>query len=305
MKDKALIFSGSGNPVFARKLSEMLKAPMGKQEVGKYPNDEIRVRILEEINNKTVIVVQTLASPIESNFFEFALLVDALRRSNPKTIIGVIPWLAYSLQDEQFLPGEAISAKLISQWLDCLRLNVIIIVDVHSNKVVSNFKTKTIIVPQIEIIKDIIQQRISMNTIFVAPDSGSDERTKTIANRFKIKMLTLNKIRDRYTGKIHYTEFHENVSGKDCFIFDDVIITGNTVIDSALLLKEHGAKSIVVYCTHALFAKDSIPRIKQSPIDELVVTDTLLISKNQQFNKLKIISAVPAVANSINYLLNK
>ena len=305
MKTKPIIFSGSAHPAFAKNLATLLKARLGRSDIRKFPNGELRLRILDEVRGQTVIVVQSLHNPSELHLVEFALLVDAVKQSSCSKIIGVVPWLAYSLQDEQFLPGEPVSVKLIASWIDCLKLSVLLLLDVHSNKGVSYFKTPIRNVTHAEIFGQHVMTRSTNQTVIVAPDQGAVKRAQSIASEVKSEVLVLEKSRDRFSGAIHYQSGTPDVRGKDCIICDDVVITGDTLVESATILKENDASSVVVYCTHALFSQGSTQAISESPIENLIVSDTIPIQKEFWFEKLEIVSAIPATAKALRPLLKE
>ncbi|OGY18403.1 MAG: hypothetical protein A2900_03960 [Candidatus Chisholmbacteria bacterium RIFCSPLOWO2_01_FULL_50_28] len=305
MKETLTIVSGSSHPAFAEGLAEFLQASVTKRELSVFPNGELRARILGDVRGKTVVVVQSLFGSAGAQLIEFALLIDAVKRGFPQKVIGIIPWLAYSLQDEQFRTGEPISSESIARLIDALKLSELILIDLHSLRTASYFKTQTRVIAPSEIFKDMLIGRYTENTLIVAPDDGARTRAMELASLVNGRVLVLKKVRDRQTLKIEYGKVKGNVAGKDCILCDDVVVTGDTLVEAATLLKESGAKSAAAFCTHALFIKGSSDRISRSQIDEITVTDTLPITKAQQFDKLKIVSAIPAVGRAVSALTKK
>lgn len=301
-----IVFSGSSNPALATSIAKHLEVKLGKIQINKFSNQELRIRIQDKVANKPILVIQSLNFPTENHFFELSLIVDAVKRESPEYVIGVIPWLAYSLQDRLFKKGEPVAAEVISKFIDSLELDLVVLIDVHSRKVQSYFKTSNIHIPLAEIFINETKRIQSKNLIIIAPDEGASQRARELSNLLGFGVLQMNKVRDIETGKIKFSSFEQDIDGKDCLMCDDVVITGGTLIDAAKILRENGAKSVTVFCTHAILANNSLEKIEKSQIDKLVVSDTIYHPKTKTSKKLKKISVAPLIASKLkDYLHSK
>jgi ribose-phosphate pyrophosphokinase len=238
----------------------------------------------------------------QTSLVELLFLADAARLLKPKRMICVIPWLAYSLQDKQFQKGEPVSAESIAKLIDGLDFDHLILIDLHSKLVQGYFKTKRTEIKETDIFLTKLQTGVSQNSIAVAPDSGAFRRTKLFADALHIPLLALEKKRNPDSGKIESLTFNGSVDGKECLIFDDVIITGSTLAQAAKLLKIRGAKSVRVFCTHPIFAPGSLDKVMSGNIDEMTISDTIPLSMNMKLPRLKIVSCVPAVSRVLRSL---
>jgi ribose-phosphate pyrophosphokinase len=302
MNENQVIVSGSVHPELARKLSESLKVQLASCVIGKFPNGELRVRILDDLAGKTVILVQSMAVRPQTALIELILLADATRLMKPKRMICVIPWLAYSLQDRQFQKGEPVSAEIIAKLIDGLDFDHLILTDLHSSLVQGYFKTKRIEIKETDIFLPNLQTEASQKSIAIAPDAGALQRTKLFADALHIRLVAFEKKRNLESGKIESLTFKGSVDGKECLIFDDVIITGSTLAQAAKLLKKRGAKSVRVFCTHPIFAPGSLGKVMSGNIDEMTVSDTIPLPINMNLPRLKIVSCVPAISHILRSL---
>lgn len=303
MSTDAVILTGSAHPKFAEDLAASLGSPLGKLNRSAFPNDEVRVRVIEDLSGKDVVVVQTLSAPAERHFLEFSLIVDAARSLGPKRVFGVIPWFAYSLQDRDFLKGEPISTRVVAGFLDSLRLDGLLGADLHSPLVRSYITTPFLEISEAEIFAGFLKASKTSETVIVAPDQGAAERTRKIAQELDCPFVGMRKKRNLETGAIITLKLEGKVVGKHCIVCDDVIITGGTLIKSAELLKRRGASSVTVCCTHPVFAAGSTDKLQQSQIDRIIVSDTVAWKKTKAHTKLDSISCIPSLAEKLNVFI--
>jgi len=196
MNENSVIVSGSVHPELARKLSESLKVQLASCVIGKFPNGELRVRIVDDLQAKTVILVQSMSGRPQTALVELVFLADAARLLKPNKIICVIPWLAYSLQDRQFQKGEPVSAESAAHLVDGLTVDHLIFIDLHSSLVKGYFKTALTEIKESQIFLSSLQAQSMQNTVAVAPDAGALQRTKFFAEALHIPLLSLEKKRD-------------------------------------------------------------------------------------------------------------
>lgn len=295
------IFSGTSNQPLAEKISRILKTPLGKMELVRFPDGECRVRIEENIKGKTVFLLQSFSRSVDEHLLEFCLMADSARRLGAQKIVGLIPWLGYSKQDREFRLGEAVSVEVIAKILSCAELSKIIFFDLHSQLIKKYFAIPIEELSAREELYRALKQDFpeTFSLVIISPDKGGKGRAEKFAGNYKLPVVYLEKTRDLTTGKINYQKGSEDLSGKTAVIFDDIINRGGTVIKAADVLKEMGAENVVVLATHGVLAGEAPQSLEVSQIDKVYLTDTIYIPKERQFPKLKIVSVAQILANNM------
>lgn len=283
------IFSGSSNIPLATRIAKKLNTPLSDIQLSKFPNGETRVWVQEDVRRENAVLIQSFSEPVDFHIVEFALMADALKRCGARKIVGVIPWLGYSLQDKAFRPGEPIAAKVIADFIskDVKRH---ILVNLHSDSITGFFPVPATQVSALETFVAYAKKQGIKNAVVVSPDFGGIKRARVFANKLDLPLVNINKERNRVTGKVTVRGISEPVTDKTCLVIDDIISTGSTLLETARILRHNGAKTIRFFATHALFSEGSHKKFASSEIDELVVTDTVLVPEEKQFKKLKIVS---------------
>lgn len=291
------VFSGSSNPVLARKIAKELKAKMGKVRLSRFPNFEARVWIKEEMTNTQAVVVQSLSFPPDEHLMEFCLMVDALKRLGVKKTICVIPWLGYCVQDKVFRTGEPLSSKVISNILQSLKINHLVALDLHNETVSGFFDMPFTHLSSTSIFVNYFKKRKAIDTI-ISPDVGALRKATEIAQALKLPLAIINKKRGLETGKVSILGINGPVKGKKGLIVDDFISTGNTLIQTAKFLKSKGIKKVYAALTHHFYIQNVQEKIEKSFLDQLFVTDTIQ-APEKKYRKLKILSAAGLIAQTI------
>jgi len=289
-----LIFSGSSNKNIAKKLAKELKIRLGKIELSRFANDEARVWIKEKKVGRKAVVVQSLSQPTDHHLIEFCLICDALKRKGVKEIIGVIPWLGYSKQDKVFREGESLSVKVIAKMLQVAGLEKIVTFDLHNLAILGFFDIPLINLSANQLFIEHFKSKVDENTIVVAPDAGAVKSSSSFAQKLGVDVTYIDKKRDLNSGKVMIKGVSGKVKGKNVLIVDDMLATGETLIETAKFLKKEKVQSIKVAVTHHLYVDGVQEKIDKSKIDELMVTDT--VKQKDKSNKLKIISVVGMLA---------
>ena len=284
------IFSGSSNKPLAEKIAKHLKVKLGKIELSTFTNGEARVWVQEDVNNQDCVIVQSFSEPVDRMIIEFLLIVDGLVRAGAEKIFAVIPWMAYSLQDKVFRSGEPIAAKVIAHLASGSGVSRVFTTDLHNDSVVGFFEVPVMHYTGRELFTNYIKENVKNNSVVVAPDFGSMKRSRVFANELNLNQVFINKERDRQTGEITIHGISKPVSGKTCLIFDDLINTGRTVASTARYLKKQGAKSIIFCATHHLYLEPALKALENSPVDKVVVTDSVYSSQQKKWKNLEIVS---------------
>lgn len=280
------IFSGSSSATLAKKVAENLNISLGQIELSRFGNGENKVWIKEDCQNETVFILQNFCDPVDSNIMQFCLMVDAARRMNPKKIIGVIPWLGYAKQNKVFRPGEPLAAEVVARIVSGSGVDEVILLDVHSESV-KNFFT----VPVRELsARELMVQWLNSsmaeknNCVIVAPDQGAIERNKYVAEELQLPLLIIDKQRDLTTGHVTIKGIHdvknshstiEPFNHTTVLMFDDMILSGATVVKDVEFLKSLGAADIYFFATHFCTTEKTDANLRQTPVKKIVVTNSL------------------------------
>jgi ribose-phosphate pyrophosphokinase len=301
-----MIFAGSSNKPLAEKIAKYLNLTLSPLEINVFPDGERRVRVLENVVDKDTFVVQSTCPPVDTNYMELFLIIDALKRSGAKSVTGIVPYLGYQRQDHIFRDGEAVSLEVVTQILQKVGLSKIICFDLHSVKVPEIFSIPVVHLSALPLFADKIKEITKAQEeegVLVSPDMGGIRRIKLLSESLSnTPFATIVKNRDLETGEIIDSVIEGNVKGKTVFIIDDMISTGETIVSAAKILKEKGAGKIYVFATHGVLS-DEAPRLLESDILEKVyLTDSVLIPKEKEFAKLETLSIADIIAQNLNSL---
>lgn len=299
MKD-FLLFSGSSNTPLAQEVAKRLNVPLGKVELSRFADGELRPWIQEDVRDKTVFVLESLSYPMDEHVMEMSLMGDAIRRSAPKTMIAVIPYLGYARQDKLHRPGEPVSARVIARFLEVSKYKEMMSVDLHNDAIVGFYQIPVTHVTALDILAAEVKKMNLKNAVVVSPDVGGVKRARNLAYLLDLPMIVMEK--KRFLDRRDVSEAFQiigDVKGKTAIIIDDVISTGGTISDSARSLKEAGAIHVSVLATHGVLAGEAVAKLEASPADDILITNTIHVTKDKQFKKLRIVSVAPLIADAI------
>ncbi len=296
------VFAGNSNMHLAKNIAEYLGLPMGKSTVGLFSDGEISVDIHESVRGSDVFVVQSTSKPANRNLMELLIMCDAFKRASAGRITAVVPYFGYARQDRKSKSRDPISAKLVANLITVSGADRVLTMDLHAPQIqgffdipVDNLFGMPILAPHIE--KKIADYRD--NVTAVSPDIGSVNRTRTLATRLNVPMAIVDKRRQK-ANVSEVMNIIGDIDGRDVILFDDIIDTAGTLCNAANAIKARGAKTITAYATHAVLSGNARSNIMNSSIDEVVVLDTIELSEEQRFEKLKIVSVAPVFAEAIS-----
>lgn len=303
MKD-FLLFSGSSNTPLAHLVAKLLHTKLGDIDLSRFADGEIRPWIQEDVRDKTVFVIESLSYPMDEYVMELALIGDAIRRSAPKTMVAVIPYMGYARQDRQHRLGEPVSARVIAKFIEVSKFKEVITVDLHNDAIVGFFQIPVSHISALDVLTQEVKKMSLPRPVVVSPDVGGVKRARNLAYALDVPMVVMEKKRflDRHDTSESFQIIGE-VRGMDAIIIDDIISTGGTIAHSATSLKDAGTRSVTVLASHAVFAGDASQKLSDAPIDTLAVTDTIQLPKDKLFSKLRIVSAAPLIADAISSII--
>lgn len=299
MNASFILFSGTSNPALASSVSSILKIPLGSIEITRFIDNECRVHVLEDVKGEEVFVLQSLSAVADQHLVELCLIGQAAKSLGARRVTAVIPWMGYSKQDKAFRKGEAVSASLVAKFIEVAGFDAVMTVELHSENVVPFFHIPVKELSTHELLGASLKRLNLLGTIVVSPDAGGKSRSARFAKTVGLPIVYLEKDRDKVTGKVTVTGVKGDVGGKDVVIFDDIINTGATAIKTSQFLKSHGARRIFFLATHAVLAGDASAKLAASPIDRIVVTDTIVVPKEKRFEKLTIVSVAQLLADAL------
>lgn len=273
MLDTLRIFAGNANPKLARDIAEYLGLQLGEAEVGRFSDGEIHVRIDENIRGCDVFIVQPTCAPSD-NLLELLVMIDAARRASASRVTAVIPYFGYARQDRKDQPRVPITAKLVANLITVAGANRVLTMDLHSSQIQGFFDIPFDHLYAAPVLIEHFRGLAIPNLVVVAPDVGSIKMARAYAKRLSASLALVDKRRSR-PDETEVMNVIGSVDGMNVVIFDDVISTGSTITKAAKVLQEHGARQVFVGATHAAFSNQAISALEESPVREVVITDSI------------------------------
>jgi ribose-phosphate pyrophosphokinase len=296
-RDDFKVFSGNANPALAKKICDILGVPLAEAKVSRFADGEIDVQILESVRGTDCYVIQPTCNPVNDNLMELLIFMDALRRASAGRITAVIPYYGYARADRKPAPRVAITAKLAANLITSAGATRVITLDLHAAQIQGFFDIPLDHLYSRPAILEYIRNRNFENTVVVSPDVGSVERARSFAKRLDMGLVIIDKRRPRPNEAVVYNIIGD-VKGKTCFIFDDLVDTAGTLCQVAYSIKEQGAAKIIAAATHGVLSRDAVEKIDKSPIEELILSDTIPVNASKSA-KIKVVSVAPILAEAI------
>lgn len=298
---RLMLISGRAHPELAEEVAKELDIELVPTSAYDFANGEIYVRFGESVRGCDAFVLQSHCAPINQWVMEQLLMVDALKRASAKRITMIAPFFAYSRQDKKHLGREPISARLMADLFQTAGAHRLMSVDLHTAQIQGFFDGPVDHLWALPLLTKYIKGRVhSENLTVVSPDAGRVRVADLWSDRLGAPLAIIHKRRDpnqANVAKVH--ELVGEVRGRTCVLVDDMIDTGGTIVQAAQALVDGGAKSVIVAATHAILSDPAIDRLKDSPIDEVVVTNTLPIAPEDRFDGLTVLSIAPLIAQAI------
>jgi ribose-phosphate pyrophosphokinase len=292
------IFTGNSNIELIRMIAERLKTTIGKSVVKNFSDGEINVEIDESVRGMDVFAIQSICDPVNNNLMELLILIDALKRASARRITAVLPYYGYARQDRKVSPRAPISAKLVADLITTAGASRILAVDLHAGQIQGFFNIPVDHLFAAPVILDYLK-KIKNDVVIVSPDAGGVERARAYAKRLNASLAIIDKRRDS-PNVAQVMNIIGDVSGMTAVLVDDMVDTGGTLVRGAYALMEKGAKEVHACCTHPVLSGRAIEVIMDSPIEEMIVTDTIpLKSEAKTCPKIKILSISSLLAEAI------
>jgi ribose-phosphate pyrophosphokinase len=295
------IFAGNSNRKLAEAICNILEVPLGRGRIEKFPDGEIDVKIEEDIRGVDTFFIQSTSPPVNDNLMETLLFADAARRASAERITAVVPYYGYARKDRKDEGRVPISAKMVANCMVSAGYDRVLTMDLHAAQIQGFFDIPVDHLYAAPVINDhfreMKQKHDIQNMTIVAPDVGRSKVARGYAKRLNAGLAIVDK--RRVSGeKTEVLDMIGKVEGQVCVLIDDMIATGGSIVDAAKACMQFGAKDVYVACTHALFCGPAIERLKNAPIKECIVTDTVPI-EGKEFPQLKVLSVADLLAEAV------
>jgi ribose-phosphate pyrophosphokinase len=268
------VFSGSAHPDLAREIAGFLGVSMGQARLRRFPDSEVSFQIDENIRGTDVFVVQPTCSPVDQHLMEMLIMIDAFRRSSAARITAVVPYYGYARQDRKDKPRVPISAKLVANLVSAAGTNRVLTMDLHKAQIQAFFDIPVDHLFAAPVIIDYLSRLEQTKVTIVSPDAGGAERARAYAKRLAAELAIIDKRRSD-DGTAEVMNVIGDVEGRTCILQDDIIDTAGTITKGAAALKENGAAQVFACAVHGVLSGPAVDRIEKSPIDKLIVTNTI------------------------------
>jgi len=299
MKEKVCIFSGNSNRDLALGICDKLSFKLADAMVTRFSEGEVRVKINENVRGKDVFIVQPTCTPVNENLMELLIMIDALKRASSGRITAVIPYFGYARQDRKDQPRVPITAKLIANLLTVSGANRILTMDLHAGQIQGFFDIPLDHLFSIGVFVDYFTKKKLDNVCIVSPDVGGIKTARAYAKRMGAGLAIVDKRRIN-PEETEVMNILGEVKGRDVVLVDDIIATGTSIIEAVNFLKKLGAKDIYAAISHGVLSgAATIEKINNSPLKELVITNTIPLTKEKEISKIKVLSIAELLAEAI------
>lgn len=301
MEGKIKLFSGSAHPQLAKDVCAHLGLPLGKSHTVMFSNENMLVQIDENVREADVFVIQPSAAPVSDGIMEMLIMVDALKHASAARVTAVVPYFPYTRSDKKDRPRISITARLMADLMQAAGVDRVLTMDLHSPQVQGFFRIPADNLRAVPIICDYLKSHTHdlANAVLVAGDAGEAKELGSYANRLNLPIAVVDKRRTGDDEKPVATHLIGEVRGKVALIVDDEVASGGTLIEAARFVMEHGAVAVEAAIVHPVLSGQAVPRLKDSELRRVIVTDTIPIPKEKQFDRLKVLSVAELLGDAI------
>jgi ribose-phosphate pyrophosphokinase len=295
------LYAGRSHPELAEEIAASLGVPIGESNLREFANGEIHCRFGESVRGNDVFVVQTHCDPVNTTIMEQLIMIDAAKRASARRITAVCPYYGYSRQDRKASGREPITAKLVADLLRSAGAERIVSVDLHSGQIQGFFDGPVDHLTAMPVLLEHLRRSGTDDLVVVAPDAGRVKVAERYSQQLGTDLAVVHKRRP--SGSVNRVEAREvvgRVEGRRCVLIDDMIDTAGTISAAAELLTSRGASSVWALATHAILSDDAVGRLKNAPIEKVVVTNTLPVPPSRRFDKLEVLSVAEVIARAID-----
>jgi ribose-phosphate pyrophosphokinase len=293
------VFGGNAHPALTDAICDYIGRAPGRVEVFEFSNENIFVQIEENVRQRDVFIVQPMAAPVNTRIMELLIMIDAFRRGSAGRITAVIPYYAYARSDKKDQPRVPITARLIANMIEVAGADRVLTVDLHAGQIQGFFNIPVDEMTALYTISRYFQQQELDDVVVVAPDLGAAKRARNVAEHLGAPLALMEKRRLGNTGATEAMTVIGDVRGKQALVIDDEVDTAGTLMQAVDALCDHGVVSVRAAATHGSLSGPALKRIAASPLEELVITDTLPLSPEKQSAKINVLTLAPLLGEAI------
>jgi ribose-phosphate pyrophosphokinase len=298
------LFGGTANPELTQEVCKYLGIEPGKIMAKTFSDGETQIEIHDNVRGLDVFVLQSTSTPVNDNLMQLLIIMDALKRASAKRITAVIPYYGYGRQDRKVKPRVPISAKLVADLITVAGANRVVSIDLHAGQIQGYFNIPADNLFAAPLLLKYIRSHFTDDMVVVSPDAGGVERARAFAKRLSASLAIIDKRRDA-PNIAEAMNIIGEVDGKTAIILDDMVDTAGTLTQGANALKKRGASRIFACCTHPVLSGPAIDRLEASPIDKLVVTNTIPLEQNaKDCSKIVLLSVAELLGETIKRIYN-
>jgi ribose-phosphate pyrophosphokinase len=294
-----LVFAGSASPRLAASICRGLGVELGASEVVRFSEGTLFVRVLENVRGRSVYVVQSTVFPTNANFMELLFWIDAFSRASADSVTAVVPYFSYAKGDKKDEPRVSIRARVCADAIEAAGADRVVTLDLHAPQIQGFFRVPVDDLYAMPYLCGAIESARLSDPVVVSPDAGFAKRARRFAHRLGAPLAIADKVREGHGETAELVEIIGDVTGRDAVVVDDFTITAGTLAEAAEQLIARGARSVTAAVTHGVFAKGSTERLERSPIERLIVTDSIETQPVVLSEKVQVISVAPLFAEAI------
>ncbi len=305
--DKLRIFTGTPNRELVERICAYLGVRMGKASVSKFSDGEIQVEIEESVRGMDVFLIQPTCPPVNENLMELLVMLDAVKRASAKRVNVVMPYYGYGRQDRKVAPRAPITARLVADLLEVAGARRVLAMDLHAGQIQGFFNIPVDHLYALPVQLDYFQHMIQEQVVVVSPDAGGVEKAREFAKRLTNTSIAIIDKRREKANVSKVMHIVGDVRGKVAILLDDMIDTGGTIVQAAEALISNGATRVYACCTHAVLSGAAVEKLNNSPIHELVITNTIPLNptKSKQLERLKVLDVSPILGEAVRRIHNE
>jgi ribose-phosphate pyrophosphokinase len=294
------VFSGNAHPALSKDICAYLGIAQGRCDVFKFSNDETFVKILENVREKDVFLVQPISRPVNDNLMELLIMIDAARRASAGRITAVIPYYAYGRTDKKDQPRVAITARLVADFISAAGADRVLTMNLHAGQIQGFFSIPLDELSAMSLLAKEFDKRRIDELVVVATDVGAAKRARDMADLLQAPIAIIEKQRLGNDDQVAAVDVIGKVEGKNTLIVDDEIDTGGSVVAAASILKDRGAAEIYCCVVHPVLSAGAAKALEESAIKEILVTDTLPVAEEKRFDRLEVLSVASMLGEAIH-----
>lgn len=292
------IFTGNAHPELAKEICEYIGVPLGKAICGRFNNGEIQVMVNESVRGKDVFIIQPTGDPVNDNLMELLIMVDAMKRASARHITVFVPYYGYARQDRKTRGREPISSKLVADLMSAAGVTRVVTMDLHAGQIQGFFNVPVDHLMSTSILSSYIKSMNLENLTIVSPDLGGVTRARELADRLNAPIAIIEKRRPE-PGVAKVMNIIGKVEGRNCVLVDDIVDTAGSLCEGAKALNNAGALGVYAAVCHPVLTAPATERIIDSPIKQLIVTNSLAIPEEKRNEKIKVLSVAPLLGDAI------